>query len=108
MVATNKEKEAEYNLIVKKAKEIESVRQRLRSELIELNKRVSDWEQKYDTFHRKSYRWKSRVSKDSTVERASLPMTRETRVGTQVLVAEYLDILSYKIVGEYILWSKYW
>jgi hypothetical protein len=108
MTAKTKEKEAKYNLIVRKAKKIESIRRRLRSDLMELDKMISKWEQEYGSFRGESEDTRTEMYERSAVGSPFLPMTRETRVGTMVLVAEYANLRINKIAGEYILWSKYW
>lgn len=108
METKTKEKEARYNLIVRKAKKIESIRQRLRSDLMELDKMVSKWEQEYGSFHGESEDTRTEIYERTAAKSPFLPMTRETRVGTMVLVAEYADLRTNKIAGEYILWSKFW
>lgn len=88
----------EYGSIVKRAEEIQTIRQKLRSDLIEVRTKLRDFEEKYKT---------TLTEREESTSEALLPMIVETRVGSAILVEEYLDIRENRSIGKYKLYNRF-
>jgi len=82
----------EYGSIVKRAEEIENMRQKLHSDLSELGTKLRDFEEKYKTTLYESER---------SFEEPLLPMISPTRAGPEILVGEYIDARGNRRLGKY-------
>jgi hypothetical protein len=71
----------EYGSIVKRAEEIETIRQKLQSDLIELRTKLREFEEKYKT---------TLIEREESTSEPLLPMIVETRVGSAILVEQYI------------------
>jgi hypothetical protein len=100
-VSTNSSKDKmdeEYDSIVKSAEEIENIRQKLHSDLIEVRTKLREFEEKYKT---------TLTEREESASGPLLPMIVSTRVGAAILVEEYIDIRENRRFGKYKLYNRF-
>jgi hypothetical protein len=88
----------EYDSIVKRAEEIQTIRQKLHSDLIEIRTKLKEFEEKYKT---------TLTEREESTSEPLLPMVTETRVGSAILVEEYIDIRENGRFGKYKLYNRF-
>ena len=88
----------EYDTLVKRAEDIQAIREKLHSDLIELGTKIREFEEKYKI---------TLIEREESSNEPLLPMISLTRVGAGILVEEYMDIRENRRFGKYKLYNPF-